>query len=154
MPALKNPVHERFAKNVADGLSLVDSYIKAKGREAPANRKNAAVTAHGIRKKPHVDARIMELAKIPGTSEEELPITKAKVLKMLADMLEMSPEEASLSSNLCDLKYVGKMAMPVAIPTDRIRTLERVSKILGLDKETLEVQANEKIMDIITGFEE
>lgn len=146
MPALKNIVHERFARYVAKGMSLRNAALKAD----PEYKGNAPhMLANQLRKRPDVDARITELV---DEDCKKLDLGKEDVLRMLAQMVQLAPSEASLDSNLCDLRYVGKEAMPVAVIPDRLRTLERLAKMQGWDKENLEISASKDVLEMLEEF--
>ena len=105
--------------------------------------------ANQLRKRPDVDQRISELVE---EDCKKLDLGKEDVLRLLAQMIQMAPSEASLDSNLCDLRYVGKDAMPVAVIPDRLRTLERLAKMQGWDKENLEISASQDVLEMLEEF--
>ena len=148
MPRLKNPVHEKFARLVAAGKSNIEAFRIIKGDDAGSQ---AGSHAHTIRKRIDVDARIQEIV---DEDCRKFEITKEDALRMLGKMLHMSPAEADLKNPLCDIKYVGKEAMPVALTPDRLRTLERIAKMQGWDKETVEVSASKEVLDMLEEFKD
>lgn len=89
MPALKNPKHERFAQEVAKGVSGAKAWIAA-GYDT--NAKAAAVSANRMLKQPSIAMRVDELLERKATIEakateiaiEKSGITKAAVLEELA----------------------------------------------------------------------
>jgi len=89
MPALKNPKHERFAQEVAKGVSGAKAWIAA-GYDT--NAKAAAVSANRMLKQPRIAARVDELLERKAEIEvkateraiEKTGITKAAVLEELA----------------------------------------------------------------------
>lgn len=164
MPILKNPRREKFAKLVAGGMNLTDAYTQA--YNSTANRLTIGKSAHNLRRIPIVDARIQELLEGILPPENEMPLVSGdgtKVLRtisreeiedMLIKMLTMSPSEASMDNPLCDLRYVGKEAIPVPMTSSRVGIIERLSKMKGLDSQTIKVDANEMIVDLCKGLED
>ena len=148
MPKLKNPKHEQFAQLVAAGMTQKRAYLEV----SPGYQgQNAKIMGFQMRQMDAVNARIGELMEKNG---RKYNFTKETILQRLADMLEIAPEEAEMDDPNCDLKHVGKDADPVAIPPDRLRVLEMIAKITGISKDTLEVTANEQILDMLKGFKE
>ena len=146
MPALKNIVHERFARYVAKGMSLRNAALKA---DPEYEGKAPHMLANQLRKRPDVDSRIQESVE---DDCKKLDLGKEDVLRMLAQMVQLSPSEASLDSNLCDIRYVGKDATPVAVTPDRLRTLERLAKMSGWDKENIEISASQDVLEMLEEF--
>lgn len=147
MPALKNPKHEKFAQLVASGMSLTNAYRKIKGKECGTQPANCG---HSLRKRPDIDARIGELVE---EDNKRIELNKEDVIRMLAQMLQMAPDEAHLSSNLCDMRIAGKdTAVPVT--TDRLKTIERLARLQGWDKETVEFTASKQVLEVLEEFAE
>jgi hypothetical protein len=72
---------------------------------------------------------------------------------MLAQMLQMAPDEASISSHLCDMKLSAKNEA-VAVTTDRLKTIERLARLQGWDKETVEFTASKQVLEVLEEFAE
>ncbi len=148
MPRLKNPVHEKFARLVAAGKSSCEAFRIIKGEDAGSQAPSHANT---LRKRIDVDARIKEIV---DEDCRKFEIKKEDALRMLAQMLHMSPAQASLDNPLCDIKYVGREAVPVPLTPDRLKTLERIAKMQGWDKETVEVNASKEVLDMLEEFKD
>jgi len=148
MPRLKNPVHEKFARLVAAGKSNIEAYRLTKGEDVGSQAASHAAT---LRKRIDVDNRIKEIV---DEDCRKFEITKEEALKMLAQMLKMSPADADLKNPLCDIKYVGREAVPVPLTPDRLKTLERIAKMQGWDKETVEVSASQQVLDMLEDFKD
>lgn len=85
MPALQNPKHERFAQNLAAGMSLLDAYEDAgfksdRGNAYRLQQKDAILqrVSDILDKREHIEAKATEKA------IEKLAITKQAVLSELA----------------------------------------------------------------------
>jgi len=148
MPKLKNPAHEEFAQLIASGKTQKKAYLLTH----PAYQgENAKYLGFQIRQREDIGRRIDELLEKGG---RKFNFTKDSILQRLADMLDIAPEDAEMDDPNCDLKHVTKEGFPVAVPPDRLRVLEMIAKITGISKDTLEVTANEQILDMLKGFKE
>ena len=148
MPRLKNKTHEEFAQLIAAGKTQKKAYLLT---HPDYQGQNAKILGFQIRQIDAVNARVAELLEKTG---QQLNITKESLLKRLVDMLDTAPDDAELDDPNCDLKYVTKDGTPVAVPPDRLRTIELIAKITGISKDTLEVTANEQILEMLKGFKE
>ena len=148
MPRLKNKIHEEFAQLIAAGKTQKKAYLLT---HPEYQGQNARFLGFQIRQIDAVNGRIAELMEATGAA---LNITKESLLKRLVDMLDTAPDDAELDDPNCDLKYVTKEGTPVAVPPDRLRVIEMIAKITGISKDSLEITANEQVMEMLKGFKD
>jgi phage terminase small subunit len=102
MPALKNARHERYAQELAKGLSQADAYVQAGYR--PSRSAAARLAA---------DVNICErVAEIQGRAAVRAEITVADItdrLLKIADVAEISKEAAMLNVARASLMDAAKL---------------------------------------------
>lgn len=148
MPRLKNKIHEEFAQLIAAGKTQKKAYLMT---HPEYQGQNARYLGFQIRQIDAVNGRIAELLEV---TTLKYNLTKEGILQRLVEMLDTAPEDAELDDPNCDLKYVGKDADPVPVPPDRLRVLEMIAKITGISKDSLEITANEQVMEMLKGFKD
>ena len=115
MTPLLNPRHEQFARLVASGKSLPESFIAAGYSQA-----NAASCAMRLSKKPEVRARIVELQEsVTQAATTQAAIGRAWVLSGLRKIAENGQSESARvrALELCG-KELGMFAGPAEVPWD------------------------------------
>lgn len=145
---LRNSVDEEFCQNIALGRSQKASYLIT---HPTYKGKNAKYLGHCLRQKDDVRARIDELLE---KSARKHNFTKETILQRLADILDISPDDAELDDPNCDLKYVTKEGTPVAVPPDRLRALELAAKISGVMTDKIELTASSQVLELVDRFKE
>jgi hypothetical protein len=115
MTPLLNPRHEQFARLVASGKSLPESFIAAGYSQA-----NAASCAMRLSKKPNVRARIVELQEsVTEAATTQAAIGRAWVLSGLRKIAENGQSENAQvrALELCG-KELGMFVGPAEVPWD------------------------------------
>ena len=97
MPVLKNPRHERFAQELARGLSGKEAYLAA-GYETGGNAAEAA--ASRLLRNVKVRERVDELkSKIAARVIEKTAVTRADILEELKKIAFATFEDGSVKAN-------------------------------------------------------
>lgn len=121
-----NAREEKYCQLVANGelqyVAHKKAGYKAKTKQAHAAHSSCLMT------RPEILDRIKELRELVTKSEI---ITREEVVKFLADSVKARPEDASMDSPLCELKYVGKEAIPVAVLPDKLGAINHLNRMMG-----------------------
>lgn len=146
MPALKDKRHERFCQNLILGMTQVDAYRKAGGKQTTS----AAIEACRWAGKPTIKERIAELQAQSETGTEDL---RRKVVNFLNGVIDAKPTDVSDDSSLCEVRYVGKEGRRVPFLPSKHGAAERLAKMHGWDKDVLRIEASEKVIELAGDFE-
>ena len=115
MEPLQNPRHEQFARLVANGKSLTESFISV-----GYSKGNAASCALRLSKKQEVRARISELQEIvTQAATTQAAIDRGWVLSQLRTLAESAESESARvrALELCG-KELGMFTGPAEVPWD------------------------------------
>lgn len=115
MPLLLNPRHEQFARLLASGKSLTESFVSV-----GYSKGNAGSCALRLSKKPEVRARIMELQEIvTRTATAQAGMGRGWVLSELRKIAENGDSENARvrALELCG-KELGMFVGPAEVPWD------------------------------------
>jgi len=141
MPVLKNPRHEKFAQEVAKGLSASAAYQKV---FSGCTVQSAETAGPKLLRSVQVNFRVDELKT---KTAEKLQITREELVKMCIDIVKSKPSDAGMENPLCELK-MSKQG-PFATFPDKKGIMERLCKMLGFDApEKHEIEAG----DTLTAF--
>jgi len=146
MPVLKNPKHERFAQNVATGMTATDAYLSA-GYETDATA--ARVSATRLLANVTVRDRVNELLELRGKKEikatekaiEKAALTKAWVITRLMKNAQQALGEIPTPKTIFD-KETGERIDAEVIDIDRAaanKALELLGKTMAQFIERKEV---------------
>lgn len=124
MPAMENPRHEAFAQAYARTGNASEAF-RATEPEAEA-AENANVNGHKWLINRHIQARVAELRIVMAA---ECDMTRQEAVDILVRIIRSAPDEAAMDNPLCDLKM--SKAGPFACFPDKLRALERLSKMVG-----------------------
>ena len=126
MPRLKNQRHERFAQNIAKGMSATQAYIQA-GYKARGN--SAEVNASRLLRNAQVHERIAELAK---RAEREAIADAQEIQAFFTEV--MRGRAAKDGSNLTDdhVTKVGDVVPFRVAYRERIRAAELLARARGV----------------------
>ena len=146
MAALKNKVHESFARLLAIGTSGVEAYTSAMlwhGEKPSSSYGVAANYAHRLMKRDDVLARIQEFKyELQLKADEEFAIDIKKAVKILVDTINSRPDQASMDNPLCEIAYVGKNAVPAPIFPSKAKYMEILARMMGWNSETINLKGD------------
>lgn len=132
MPALANPKHEAFARNLAKGMDATDAYEAAGFKRHRGN-------ASALRAKQNIASRVRELVEaVTERAVERIVYDKEQAMKEVEEARRMAMEsgqpraavsavelKSKLSGFLIDKKEVGAAGDFENMSTDELRKLLR-----------------------------
>lgn len=140
---------EKFCQNIAAGMKQHDAHRKA-GYRAASDGAHAS-HASQLMKRPEVLKRIEE---IRAEDAEKAGYSRVELIKLLADVLKAKPSDAHHENPLCELRHVGKDAIPVAVFPDKMAAAARLCKMQGWDApDKLEVTGKVEVIEFDTDEE-
>ena len=96
MPVLKNPRHERFARELAKGKSATEAYVSAGYKHSANARSSASV----LQANPNISQRVEKLqGKIAARVVEQTAVTRADILEELKKIVFATFEDGSVKAN-------------------------------------------------------
>lgn len=136
MPQLDNPRHEKFARNLANGMTGAAAYRDAYQQPGKVLRSARSMASDLLRDNPDISERVRD---IQGRKLTGDIMTQQELLRWLTKGVVTQPETLDASSNLVQSVETlenGKVRLKMI---DKMRAAELLAKLAGYQIDRIEI---------------